>query len=113
MSAVRKRVDRLVENRPSLSAVGGQLCARSIRGPHGGHRVGATRITSPIEQFGFNIGDDYKLVNYTRLLEYWKKLDQQSDRLTVVDIGRTAEGRPIAMAIVTSPENHKTPRPIP
>ena len=23
------------------------------------------RITSPKEQFGFNIGDDYKLANYT------------------------------------------------
>ncbi len=65
------------------------------------------KLTSPLEQFGFNVGDDYRLVNYTRLLEYWKKLDRESDRLTVVDIGKTAEGRPIAMAIVTAPENHK------
>ncbi len=63
--------------------------------------------TSPREQFGFNVGDDYQLINYTRLLEYWRKLDRESDRLTVVDIGKTAEGRPIALAIVTSPENQK------
>ncbi|HMA54031.1 MAG TPA: M14 metallopeptidase family protein [Acidobacteriota bacterium] len=66
----------------------------------------AARITSPREQFGFSIGDDYQLVNYKQLAAYWKKLDAESDRLTVVDIGRTAEGRPMIMAIVTSPANH-------
>jgi len=63
------------------------------------------KVTSPREQFGFNIGDDYQLVNYTQLLAYWKKLDAESDRMTLVDIGRTAEGRPMVMAIVTSPKN--------
>jgi hypothetical protein len=29
------------------------------------HVVSAQKITSPKEQFGFNIGDDYKLANYT------------------------------------------------
>jgi hypothetical protein len=65
------------------------------------------RVTTPKEQFGFNLGDDYQLANYKQLTEYWKKLDQQSDRLTVVDIGKSAEGRTILMAIVTAPENHK------
>ena len=64
------------------------------------------RVTSPKEQFGFNVGDDYQLVNYTKLLAYWKKLDAESDRMTLVDIGRTAEGRPMVMAIITSPRNH-------
>jgi hypothetical protein len=30
-----------------------------------------------------------------------------SDRMTVVEIGKTAEGRPELMAIVTSPANHR------
>jgi hypothetical protein len=67
----------------------------------------APRITSPKEQFGFAIGDDYHLATYTQLLEYWRKLDQQSDRMSLVEIGRTAEGRPMVMAIITAPENHK------
>jgi hypothetical protein len=66
----------------------------------------AARITSPKEQFGFSIGDDYQLVNYRQLVAYWKKLDAESDRLKVVEIGRTAEGRTMVMAIVTSPANH-------
>jgi hypothetical protein len=65
------------------------------------------RITSPLEQFGKNIGDDYFLVNYTRMIEYWQKLDRESPRMALQRIGTTAEGRPMWMAIVTSPENHR------
>jgi len=63
------------------------------------------KITSPKEQFGFNIGDDYQLINYTQLVAYWKKLDKESDRMTLQDIGKTAEGRTMIMAIITSPKN--------
>src|SRR5688572_15807747 len=65
------------------------------------------KITTPKAQFGFNLGDDYHLANYAQLVEYWKKLDQQSDRMILQDIGKTAEGRTISMAIITAPENHK------
>ena len=64
------------------------------------------RITSPRMQFGHDIGDDYFLANYTQMIEYWQKLDRESDRMKMVRIGTTAEGRPIWMAIITSPENH-------
>src|SRR5215510_13181885 len=66
-----------------------------------------TRITSPKEQFGFNIGDDYALVNYTQYVDYLKKLDRESERLTVEEIGKSSEGRPMYLAIITSPENQK------
>ena len=66
-----------------------------------------TKITSPKEQLGFNFGDDYQLANYVQLVEYWKKLSQQSDRMKLVEIGKTAEGRTMLMAIITAPENHK------
>ncbi|HEX3681570.1 MAG TPA: M14 metallopeptidase family protein [Bryobacteraceae bacterium] len=64
-------------------------------------------ITTPKDQFGFNLGDDYQLTNYTQLTDYWKKLASESDRMKLVDIGKTAEGRTELMAIVTSPENLK------
>src|SRR5262249_15590074 len=67
----------------------------------------APNLTTPKEQFGWGIGDDYRLVTYTQYVEYLKKLDQQSDRMTVVEIGKTEEGRPELTAIITSPENHK------
>src|SRR6185436_9916260 len=62
-------------------------------------------VTSPKAQFGFDIGDDYVLANYTQIEAYWKKLDAESDRLSLVDIGRSEEGRTQWMAIVSAPEN--------
>ena len=64
-------------------------------------------ITTPLEQFGFSLGDDYQLANYTQLEAYWRKLASESDRMALEVIGTTAEGRPIYMAIITSPENHR------
>ena len=65
------------------------------------------KVTTPKAHFGFSIGDDYFLANYTQTVAYWNKLDQESDRMKVVEIGKTAEGRPMIMAIVTSPDNFK------
>ncbi len=64
-------------------------------------------ITTPKEQFGHDFGDDYWLANYQQIAAYWHKLDDESDRLVLRDIGRTAEGRTQLMAIVTAPENQR------
>ncbi len=64
-------------------------------------------ITTPKQHFGFNIGDDYQLANYDQFVSYWQTLDRESDRMKVVEIGKTAEGRPQLMAIITSPENFR------
>jgi len=67
----------------------------------------AQKLTSPKEFLGHAIGDDYFLANYTQLTNYWARLDRESDRLKVVRIGTTEEGRPMFMSIVTSPANHR------
>jgi hypothetical protein len=56
---------------------------------------------------GFNLGDDYHLANYVQLEAYWKQLAAESDRMKLVDIGKSSEGRTQWMAIITSPENLK------
>jgi hypothetical protein len=66
-----------------------------------------SKITPPRAVFGHNIGDDYFLANYSQMIDYWRKLDRESDRMKMVRIGTTAEGRPMWMAIITSPENQK------
>ena len=65
------------------------------------------KITTPKEALGFDIGDDYYLANYTQLSAWWQKLATESDRMKLVEIGKTEEGRPQYMAIITSPENQK------
>ena len=67
----------------------------------------AQGITTPRQHFGFNIGDDYQLATYDQFVAYWQKIDKESDRIQVVDIGKTAEGRPQLMAIITAPDNFK------
>src|SRR5438132_7866138 len=62
-------------------------------------------ITPPKQHFGFNIGDDYCLANYKQLQSYWTQLANESDRIKLVNIGKTEEGRDQLMAIVTSPTN--------
>ncbi|MGH7638394.1 MAG: M14 family metallopeptidase, partial [Gemmatimonadaceae bacterium] len=63
------------------------------------------KITTPKEFFGHTIGDDYWLATYDQFVEYWRKLDAESDRMQVFEIGKTAEGRPQLAAIVTAPAN--------
>src|SRR6516165_3805961 len=65
----------------------------------------AQPVTSPKEALGFNIGDDYSVAGYSELETYWKKLAAESDRMKLVDIGPTSEGRRQYMAILTSPAN--------
>lgn len=67
----------------------------------------AQKITSPKDFFGFEIGADYRLATYTQFAAYWHKLDSESNRMTLEEMGKTAEGRPQLMAIITSPANHK------
>ncbi len=64
-------------------------------------------VTTPKQQFGHDIGADYVLPDYTAFTAYWHKLDAESDRMRVIEIGKTAEGRPQLMSIITSPANHR------
>jgi Zinc carboxypeptidase len=66
------------------------------------------KVTAPEQFFGHQIGADYVLPNYTKFSEFVRKLDQESERMILQSIGKTAEGRDQLMAIITSPENHKS-----
>ena len=67
----------------------------------------AASIPTPKEHFGFNIGDNYMLANYTQTEAYFKKLAATSNRCRYTVIGKTEEGRDQFMLIVSSPENLK------
>jgi hypothetical protein len=67
----------------------------------------AQEVPSPKSHFGFDIGDDYQLANYTQTEAYFKKLAASSNRIKLVDIGKTEEGKSQYMLIVSSPENLK------
>ncbi len=62
-------------------------------------------VPSPKSHFGFDIGEDYKLANFTQSEAYFKKVAEASDRVQLVSIGKTEYGREQPMMIVTSPAN--------
>ena len=64
-------------------------------------------IPSPKEHFGFSIGDNYKLATYSQTESYFKKIASASDRVSMVNMGNTEEGRSQYMMIISSPENIK------
>ncbi|MCH2446940.1 MAG: hypothetical protein MK230_06215 [Candidatus Marinimicrobia bacterium] len=66
----------------------------------------STSILHPSEYFGRKIGDPGVLIPHSKILEYYRFMEERSDRVKVVEIGETTEGRPFYYAIVTSPENH-------
>ncbi len=83
------------------------LAFLAVAAPQAQNRSAAPKVTPPRDQFGHAIGDDYYLVNYTQYVDYLKKLDVQSERMIVTEIGQTEEGRPELTAIITSPENQR------
>ncbi len=60
---------------------------------------------SPEQFFGHVMGADRKLANWDRLLEYYRALDTASDRLHLVELGASSEGRPYVALFISSPAN--------
>ncbi len=64
-------------------------------------------IESPERFFGFRMGTDRKIARWDRIVEYFWLLDKKSDAIKVVELGKSTEGNPFLLAIITSPENMK------
>ena len=59
----------------------------------------------PAEVLGFEPGDDYKMADYTQMLEYYRQLDAASDRVEITEIGASALGKPMLLLFISSEEN--------
>jgi hypothetical protein len=62
-------------------------------------------IPSPESSLGFRPGADFKLARYEESIDYFRKLDAASDYVQLIDVGRTSEGRPWTVALISTPEN--------
>lgn len=65
----------------------------------------AQTVPSPKSHFGFTIGDNYHLANFTQTEAYLKKIEASSKKVKLQVIGKTEEGRNQYMAIVSDPAN--------
>jgi len=57
-------------------------------------------IPSPEEFFGFKIGEDRKLADWDQIVEYYKLVAKNSDRVIVEELGKTSEGNPFIVAYI-------------
>ncbi len=64
-----------------------------------------SKIISPKEFFGFTPGDDYELAHWTKIVEYFNHLSENSDRVLTENMGPTTEGYPFLKVTFSSPEN--------
>src|SRR5687767_6586572 len=62
-------------------------------------------IPSPEKFFGFRMGADRKLANWDRLLEYYGTLAKASNKVKLVELGKSSEGRPYIALFISSPAN--------
>ena len=68
--------------------------------------LAARQVPAPAQHFGFEIGTDRKLADWTSLTAYYEKLALSSPRVSVDTLGTTTKGLPFVMMTITSPENH-------
>src|SRR5437868_2210970 len=70
--------------------------------------VVAQTVPAPKDVLGWTPGDDRKLASWSQVVEYFKKLDTASDRVTFQESGKTTMGAPFVYATISSPANLKT-----
>jgi len=63
------------------------------------------QVPTPESVLGFRPGDDFELATYEQSMDYFRRLDEASDRVELRLVGRTSEGRDWYVALVSSPEN--------
>ena len=61
--------------------------------------------TPPEEFLGHKVGADRKLADYNQIKDYFLKLDEESDKITVLDIGKSTLDKQMILAVITSEEN--------
>lgn len=65
----------------------------------------AQSFQTPEDYFGFKIGADRKLARYDKIVDYFKTIAAQSDRVRLRTIGPTTSGNPFVIVEVSSAEN--------
>ncbi len=62
-------------------------------------------LPTPASVLGFEPGADKKLANYEQVVEYYRRVDAASDRVRLVEAGKSAQGRTYTFALVSSKAN--------
>lgn len=67
--------------------------------------VAQSAVPTPDSWFGHRMGTDRKLEPYAKMVTYYQELARISDRIKLVEVGKSTEGRPFLAMFISSPEN--------
>jgi len=67
----------------------------------------SAQVTSPEQFLGFKVGADKQLADMVQIVAYFRMLDDQSERISLLEVGKTTEGNPFIVAVITSEKNQK------
>src|SRR5256885_1549871 len=65
----------------------------------------SAQIPTPESVLGHKPGDDFFLASYDESLGYFKKLAASTDKLKLVNVGKTTQGRDWYIALISSSRN--------
>ena len=65
------------------------------------------QVTTPEQFFGFKIGTEKKLARYDKIVEYFKLLASQTDRVRVRTLGPTTNNNPFILVEIASADTIK------
>src|SRR3954451_17041145 len=68
-------------------------------------RAIAQTIPSPESVLGHKPGDDFYLANYDESRDYFRKLAASSNRIKLINVGKTTRGLDGEIALISSPQN--------
>ncbi len=85
--------------------VGAVAMLAALAGSARAQRRAAQVIPAPESVFGFRVGADSQLFDYGQSIRYFRKLAAASNRIRLIDVGKTAYGKPWTAAIISSSEN--------
>jgi len=83
----------------------GAANAQSIIGPAKADEPPRLALPTPESFFGHQMGADRKLAHWTDMVRYYETLAKASDRMKVVNMGKTSEGNPFLALFISSPAN--------
>jgi hypothetical protein len=67
--------------------------------------LAAAAVPTPESHFGFKIGTDRTVLDWSKVVSYFQALEKSSDRLRVKVLGNSTEGRPFIVVTISSAAN--------
>ena len=64
----------------------------------------SARVPSPESFFGQRMGSDHLVLDWDKVVAYFRAIEANSDRIRVAELGQSTEGRPFITATIAAPE---------